>query len=49
VVGVGEITPFKGGVPIVLAGQVVGAIGVSGAASADQDEEIARAAAAALK
>jgi glc operon protein GlcG len=32
---------LQGGVPIVVDGQVVGAIGVSGAASAQQDEEIA--------
>ena len=34
-------TPLIGGVPIVASGEVVGAIGVSGAASADQDEQIA--------
>ena len=34
-------TPLQGGVPIVIAGQIVGAVGVSGAASAQQDEEIA--------
>jgi glc operon protein GlcG len=34
-------TPLIGGIPIVVAGEVVGAIGVSGAASADQDEQIA--------
>ena len=34
-------TPLIGGVPIVVDGAVVGAIGVSGAASADQDEQIA--------
>ena len=38
---------LQGGVPIVVEGQVVGAIGVSGAKSADQDREIARAGAAA--
>jgi glc operon protein GlcG len=42
--GVQVMTPLEGGVPIVVDGQVVGAVGVSGAASADQDEEIARAA-----
>jgi glc operon protein GlcG len=42
--GVQVMTPLEGGVPIVVDGQVVGAIGVSGAASAAQDEEIARAA-----
>jgi uncharacterized protein GlcG (DUF336 family) len=43
-VPVGEITwftPLQGGVPITVNGQVVGGIGVSGAASAQQDEEIA--------
>jgi glc operon protein GlcG len=40
-------TPLTGGVPIVVEGRVVGAIGVSGAASADQDEQIAIAGAAA--
>jgi uncharacterized protein GlcG (DUF336 family)/mannose-6-phosphate isomerase-like protein (cupin superfamily) len=34
-------TPLIGGVPIVIDGQVVGGIGVSGAASANQDEELA--------
>jgi glc operon protein GlcG len=43
--GVGVMTPLQGGVPILHGGQVVGAVGVSGAASAPQDEEIARVAA----
>ncbi|MBL7737923.1 MAG: heme-binding protein [Chitinophagaceae bacterium] len=34
-------TFLQGGIPIVVNGHVVGAIGVSGAASAQQDEEIA--------
>lgn len=34
-------TPLQGGVPIVVDGQIVGGIGVSGAASAQQDEELA--------
>lgn len=34
-------TFLQGGIPIIIDGQVVGAIGVSGAASAQQDEEIA--------
>jgi glc operon protein GlcG len=38
-------TPLQGGVPIVVDGVVVGAIGVSGAASAQQDDDIAQAAA----
>jgi glc operon protein GlcG len=41
--------PLQGGVPIVIGGQIVGAIGVSGAASADQDQAIAAAAAGAFK
>jgi gluconolactonase len=36
-------TPLQGGVPIVIDGQIVGGVGVSGAASAQQDEEIAMA------
>lgn len=35
------LTPLQGGVPITVRGQVVGAVGVSGAASAQQDEELA--------
>src|SRR5262245_1656176 len=34
-------TPLQGGVPITIDGQIVGGIGVSGAASAQQDEELA--------
>jgi len=41
-------TPLIGGIPIVIDGQVVGGIGVSGAASANQDEELALAGAAAF-
>ena len=40
--------PMRGGVPLVVNGIVIGAIGVSGAASAAQDEEIALAGAAAI-
>lgn len=35
------LTPLQGGVPIVVDDQVIGAIGVSGAASAQQGEDIA--------
>lgn len=42
-------TPLQGGLPIAIDGQVVGAVGVSGAASAQQDEDIAVAALATLK
>ena len=38
---------LRGGIPIMYDGQVIGAIGVSGAASADQDVEIAKAGASA--
>jgi glc operon protein GlcG len=41
-------TPLIGGIPIVIDGQVVGGIGVSGASSANQDEELALAGATAL-
>src|SRR4030095_16065485 len=34
-------TPLQGGVPIAIDGQIVGGVGVSGAASAQQDEELA--------
>jgi glc operon protein GlcG len=43
-----DFTPLQGGVLIVHDGQVVGAIGVSGAKSAQQDEDIAKAGAAAI-
>lgn len=41
-------TPLQGGVPITVDGQAVGGVGVSGAASAQQDEELALAGANAL-
>jgi glc operon protein GlcG len=44
-----DFTPLQGGVPIEIEGQIVGAIGVSGAASAQQDEELALAGANALR
>jgi uncharacterized protein GlcG (DUF336 family)/mannose-6-phosphate isomerase-like protein (cupin superfamily) len=36
-----DFTPLQGGIPIVVGGQIVGGVGVSGAASAQQDEELA--------
>jgi len=36
-----DFTPLIGGIPIVVDGQMVGGVGVSGAASADQDEQLA--------
>ena len=47
-VALNDFTPLQGGVPITIDGQVVGAVGVSGASSAAQDEELALAGAAAL-
>ena len=44
-----DFTPLQGGVPIELDGRVIGGVGVSGAASAQQDEELAIAGAAAIK
>lgn len=44
-----DFTPLQGGVLIEVDGQVIGAIGVSGATSAQQDEEIAIAGAQAIK
>ncbi len=43
-----ELLPLQGGVPISLGGQVVGAVGVAGASSAQQDDDIARVAAASV-
>ena len=42
--GVDVITPLQGGVPVMIDQQVVGAIGVSGAHSAQEDDAIAQAA-----
>jgi glc operon protein GlcG len=41
-------TPLQGGIPLRVDGQIVGGIGVSGAASAQQDEELAIAGAKSL-
>lgn len=43
-----DAVPLQGGVPLVRGGRLVGAVGVSGAASAAQDDEIATAVAAAF-
>ena len=43
----GKLTTLKGGVPIVVDGQVIGAVGVGGA-TGEQDAEIAQAGVAAL-
>lgn len=44
-----DFTPLIGGIPITLDDQIVGGVGVSGASSAQQDEELAIAGAAAAK
>lgn len=43
-----NFTPLIGGIPITIDGQIVGGVGVSGAASADQDEKLAIAGAGAF-
>ena len=48
VLGLQGVTPVEGGVPIVVNNQIIGAIGVSGAAS-DQDAICAQAGASAVK
>ncbi len=40
-IALNDFTPLQGGVPILLDGEVIGGVGVSGAASAQQDEELA--------
>ncbi len=47
-VALSDFTPLQGGVPIMVDGQIVGAVGVSGAMSAQQDEELAIAGAESL-
>ncbi len=44
-----DFPPLQGGVPIKLGDQIIGAIGVSGAKSAAQDEEVAYAGARAVE
>ncbi|HSE96305.1 MAG TPA: heme-binding protein [Methylomirabilota bacterium] len=48
-VALADFTPLQGGIPIMVGDEVVGGIGVSGAASAQQDEELALAGAAAAR
>jgi uncharacterized protein GlcG (DUF336 family) len=48
-IALNDFTPLQGGVPILLDGEVIGGVGVSGAASAQQDEELAIAGANAAK
>jgi len=44
-----NFTPLIGGIPITVDGQIVGGVGVSGAASAEQDEQLAIAGSKALE
>jgi uncharacterized protein GlcG (DUF336 family) len=48
ILGLPEAVPVEGGVPIVMDGKIVGAVGVSGATSA-QDGQCANAGAASVK
>lgn len=48
-VALNDFTPLQGGVPVVSEGQILGGVGVSGAASAQQDEQLAMAGAEAAK
>jgi uncharacterized protein GlcG (DUF336 family) len=47
-VALNDFTPLQGGVPIEVDGQIVGAVGVSGASSAAEDDELATIAAGAI-
>jgi uncharacterized protein GlcG (DUF336 family)/mannose-6-phosphate isomerase-like protein (cupin superfamily) len=47
-VALNDFTPLQGGVPIEVDGQIVGAVGVSGASSAQEDDELATIAASAV-
>jgi len=40
-IALNDFTPLQGGIPIMVDGQLVGGVGVSGAASSQQDEELA--------
>ena len=46
-VALSDFTPLQGGVPILMDGQVIGAVGVSGV-TGDQDEQCAKAGVAAM-
>jgi len=48
-VAVPVMLPLEGGVPIIVDGQVIGAVGVSGTASSKQDVEFAKVAVAVMK
>jgi glc operon protein GlcG len=48
-VALNDFTPLQGGIPIMADGQIVGAVGVSGATNADADQALALAGAAAIR
>jgi glc operon protein GlcG len=48
-IALNDFTPLQGGVPVLVDGEVIGGVGVSGAATAQQDEELAIAGANAAK
>jgi uncharacterized protein GlcG (DUF336 family) len=48
ILGLPGVTPVEGGVPIIVNGEIIGAVGVSGASSA-QDAQVAQAGAAAVQ
>src|SRR6266704_872347 len=48
-IALNDFTPLQGGVPVLVDGEVVGGVGVSGAASQQQDEELAIAGANSVK
>lgn len=48
-VAMNDFTPLQGGIPLMVDGEVVGAVGVSGARSAQDDEDLALAGARALQ
>lgn len=48
ILGLPGVTPIEGGIPIVVGGKMIGAVGVSGVSS-PQDAQIARAGLEALK
>jgi glc operon protein GlcG len=47
-VALNDFTPLQGGVPIMVDSQIVGAVGVSGATNADEDQALAVAGASAI-
>jgi uncharacterized protein GlcG (DUF336 family) len=44
-----EVFPFAGGTPVILSGQLLGAVGVSGASDYNRDHQASQAAAASIR